>query len=100
MAVVSTYSKVELGPGALDSPPATVTVTSAGPAPSWGAGASGGSVCRAGGSVAVIDVGLLTVKRLDGSCALPTSTPATSGTPPDSNPLPVIVIRSPPAVPP
>ena len=25
VAVVSTYSKVELGPGALDSPPATVT---------------------------------------------------------------------------
>ena len=47
----------------------------------------------AGGSVAVIDVGLLTVNRLDASCALPTSIPATSGTPPDSNPLPLIVMR-------
>ena len=97
-ALVSTYSNVELGPGALDSPPFSVTITSAGPAPSCGAGASGGSVWRAGGNVAVIVVGLSTVKRPGANCAAPTSTPATSDTPPDSNPVPVIVTRSPPAV--
>ena len=75
-----------------------MTITSAGPAPSCGAGASGGSVWRAGGNVAVIDVGLTTVKWLGASCAVPTWTPATSDTPPDSNPVPVIVTRSPPAV--
>ena len=73
-ALVSTYSNVEAGPGALDSPPFSVTITSAGPAPSCGAGASGGSVWRAGGNVAVIEVGLSTVKRPGASCAAPTST--------------------------
>ena len=40
--LVSTYSKVEFGPGMLVSPLLSVTITVAGPAPSCGDGASGG----------------------------------------------------------
>ena len=53
---------------------------------------------RAGGSVAVIEVALLTVNALDGSTAEPTCTETTLGTPPDSNPVPVMWTVSPPAV--
>ena len=95
---MSTYWKVDAGLGMLVSPLASVTITSAGPAPSCGAGASGGRASRAGGRVADREVALRTVKRLAGICAAPTSIAATSGDPPDSNPVPVIAMCSPPAV--
>ena len=95
---MSTYSKVDAGLGMLVPPLLSVTITSAGPAPSCGEGASGGRASRAGGRVAVMEVALWTVKWLGGIWAAPTSIAATSGDPPDSKPVPVIVIRCPPAV--
>src|ERR1700689_2440974 len=98
VAVVSTYSKVAAGPGRLDSSSLSVTMTSTGPAPSWGAGASGGLAARAGGNVAVIVLALRTVNLPGLSWAVPTSIAATSDFPPEVKPVPVIVTCAPPAV--
>ena len=64
--LLSTYSNTEVGPGALDSPPFDVTITSAGPAPSCGEGAVGGRVSIAGGTVSDRDVALRRMNSLDG----------------------------------
>ena len=82
----STYWNVLVGPGPLDCPSFTVTITCAGPAPSCGLGASAGTVSDAGGNVAVIDVPLLTVNWPAGTCQVPTCIPATF-----LKPVPVIV---------
>src|SRR5580698_4459472 len=91
--VVSTYSNREPGPAALDTSPLTVTITSAGPAPSCGAGADGGRTALAGGMVAAMVVALRTANWPGRNCAAPTSIEATSGLPPEVNPVPVMTTR-------
>src|SRR6202034_3626019 len=89
--LVSTYCRVASGPGALAPPPVTETLTAAGPAPSCGRGASGGTVSAAGGDVAVIEVSLCTVNWPTGICQAPAWICATSGWPSAVKPDPVIV---------
>ena len=59
--LTSTYSKVEVAFGKLDSPLLSVTVTGSGPAPSSGLGELGGAVAAPGGKTAV-SVELLTTE--------------------------------------
>jgi hypothetical protein len=76
----------------------SVTITAAGPAPLCGAGGAGGRAAFAGGMVAIMVVALRTLKELGRICVEPIWIAATSGDPPDSNPVPEITTCSPPAV--
>src|ERR1700684_4419617 len=91
----STYRTTAPGPGALDAPFRSVSVTSTDPVPSWGGGAPGGTVAEAGGNVAMFSVALRTAMSRRGIVHVPTVTSATSSTSPDWKPVPVMVTRPP-----
>jgi hypothetical protein len=80
-ALVSKYSNVDAGPGALERPSVSVTITATGPAPSCGVGEWAATVWLAGGSVSVSELGPSTWTALVGACQAPTCTPATSAAP-------------------
>ena len=75
--VSSTYSNTEAAFSWLETPLLSLTVTTAGPAPSSGRGEPGGSVAAAGGNTTLSFEPLVTAKLL--ARVVPTCTLATRG---------------------